>query len=67
MEIGPRLAAYRTDRRGAVASLTADLQRELEGLIVPSGDGEGGGGGEVDGDGGDTTRPPAQPAANRAG
>jgi 1-acyl-sn-glycerol-3-phosphate acyltransferase len=68
MEIGPRLAAYRTDRRGAVASLTADLQRELEGLIVPSGDGEGGGegGGEVDGDDGDPTRPPAQPAANRA-
>jgi 1-acyl-sn-glycerol-3-phosphate acyltransferase len=45
MEIGPRLAAYRTDRRGAVASLTADLQREMEGLIVPSGDGGGGGGG----------------------
>jgi 1-acyl-sn-glycerol-3-phosphate acyltransferase len=66
MEIGPRLAAYRTDRRGAVASLTADLQRELEGLIVPSGDGEGGVAGEVDGDDGDPTRPPAQPAANRA-
>jgi hypothetical protein len=45
MEIGPRLAAYHTDRRGAVASLTADLQREMEGLIVPSGDGGGGGGG----------------------
>jgi len=45
MEIGPRLAAYRTDRRGAVASLTADLQREMEGLIVPSGDRGGGGGG----------------------
>jgi 1-acyl-sn-glycerol-3-phosphate acyltransferase len=66
MEIGPRLAAYRTDRRGAVASLTADLQRELEGLIVPSGDGEGGVAGEVDGDDGDPTRPPAQPAASRA-
>jgi 1-acyl-sn-glycerol-3-phosphate acyltransferase len=68
MEIGPRLAAYRTDRRGAVASLTADLQREMEGLIVPSSDreGGGGGGGELDGDGGDTTRPPAQPAASRA-
>jgi 1-acyl-sn-glycerol-3-phosphate acyltransferase len=66
MEIGPRLAAYRSDRRGAVASLTADLQREMEGLIVPSGDGGGGVAGEMNGDGGDTTRPPAQPAANRA-
>ena len=63
MEIGPRLAAYRTDRRGAVASLTADLQREMEGLIVPSGDAGGSGG--VDG-GGRRTRTPAQPAANRA-
>jgi 1-acyl-sn-glycerol-3-phosphate acyltransferase len=45
MEIGPRLAAYRADRRSAVANLTADLQREMEGLIVPSGDGGGGGGG----------------------
>jgi hypothetical protein len=53
MEIGPRLAAYRADRRGAVAALTADLQQEMEGLIVPSGSG-------------DTTRPPAQPAAKRA-
>ena len=66
MEIGPRLAAYRTDRRGAVAILTADLQREMEGLIVPSGDGGGGVAGEMNGDGGDTTQPPAQPAANRA-
>jgi 1-acyl-sn-glycerol-3-phosphate acyltransferase len=66
MEIGPRLASYRTDRRGAVANLTADLQREMEGLIVPSGDGGGGVAGEMNGDGGDTTRPPAQPAANRA-
>ena len=58
--VGPRLAAYRTDRRGAVASLTADLQREMEGLIVPS---SGGGG---DGDSGDRTRTQAQPAAKRA-
>ena len=58
--VAPRLAAYRTDRRGAVASLTADLQRQMEGLIVPSGDGGDGG------DSGDRTRTPAQPAANRA-
>jgi 1-acyl-sn-glycerol-3-phosphate acyltransferase len=58
--VGPRLGAYRTDRRGAVASLTADLQREMEGLIVPSGDGGG------NGNSGDRTRTPAQPAANRA-
>jgi len=37
--VAPRLAAYRADRRSAVAALTADLQREMEGLIVPSGDG----------------------------
>jgi len=37
--VAPRLAAYRADRRSAVANLTADLQREMEGLIVPSGDG----------------------------
>jgi 1-acyl-sn-glycerol-3-phosphate acyltransferase len=43
--VAPRLAAYRADRRSAVASLTSDLQREMEGLIVPSGDGGGGGGG----------------------
>jgi hypothetical protein len=43
--VAPRLAAYRADRRSAVANLTADLQREMEGLIVPSGDGGGGGGG----------------------
>jgi 1-acyl-sn-glycerol-3-phosphate acyltransferase len=42
--VAPRLAAYRADRRSAVANLTADLQREMEGLIVPSGDGGGGGG-----------------------
>ena len=66
IEIGPRLATYRTDRRGAVASLTADLQRELESLIVPSGDGEGGGGGDTDGHHGNPTKPPAQPAASRA-
>ena len=51
--VAPRLAAYRADRRGAVASLTADLQRQMEGLIVPSG-------------GSDPTRTPAQLAANRA-
>jgi 1-acyl-sn-glycerol-3-phosphate acyltransferase len=66
IEIGPRLAAYRADRRGSVASLTADLQRELESLIVPSGDGEGGGGGDTDGHHGNPTKPPAQPAASRA-
>jgi hypothetical protein len=43
--VAPRLAAYRADRRSAVANLTSDLQREMEGLIVPSGDGGGGGGG----------------------
>ena len=43
--VAPRLAAYRADRRSAVANLPADLQREMEGLIVPSGDGGGGGGG----------------------
>ena len=37
--MGPRLAAYRADRRGTVAALTADLQQRLEGLIVPSGPG----------------------------
>ena len=58
--VGSRLAAYRTDRRGAVASLTADLQREMEGLIVPSGENRDGG------DSDDRTRTPAQPAANRA-
>jgi 1-acyl-sn-glycerol-3-phosphate acyltransferase len=31
------LAAYRADRRAAVAALTAALQQQLEGLIVPSG------------------------------
>jgi hypothetical protein len=34
-----RLAAYRADRRAAVAALTAELQGRLEGLIVPSGPG----------------------------
>lgn len=63
MEIGPRLASYRSERRGAVASLTADLQREMEGLIVPSGDGDGDGGG---GGAGVRIATPAQPAANRA-
>jgi 1-acyl-sn-glycerol-3-phosphate acyltransferase len=31
-----RLTAYRSDRRAAVAELTAELQQRLEGLIVPS-------------------------------
>jgi 1-acyl-sn-glycerol-3-phosphate acyltransferase len=31
------LPAYRTERRAAVAALTADLQTTLQGLIVPSG------------------------------
>ena len=35
--ITPRLAAYRADRRAAVAALTAELQDRLEKLIVPSG------------------------------
>ncbi|MFM7362463.1 MAG: 1-acyl-sn-glycerol-3-phosphate acyltransferase [Cyanobium sp.] len=34
--VEPRLDAYRSDRRRAVAALTADLQGALEGLIVPS-------------------------------
>jgi len=54
IDVGPRLAAYRADRRGAVASLTADLQREMENLIVPSGGG------------GNASRPQDQPAASRA-
>ena len=37
LAITPRLGAYRADRRGAVAALTADLQGRLEGLILPSG------------------------------
>ena len=32
----PWLEAYRDNRRRAVANLTTDLQRQLEGLIVPS-------------------------------
>ncbi|MFN5160314.1 MAG: 1-acyl-sn-glycerol-3-phosphate acyltransferase [Cyanobacteriota bacterium] len=36
LAVTPRLAAYRADRRSAVAELTADLQERLEGLIVPS-------------------------------
>jgi 1-acyl-sn-glycerol-3-phosphate acyltransferase len=35
--VNTRLAEYRADRRGAVASLTAELQQRLEALIVPSG------------------------------
>jgi hypothetical protein len=31
-----RMEAYRADRRGAVASLTGELDRRLQGLIVPS-------------------------------
>ncbi|KEF41296.1 MAG: hypothetical protein ER33_12315 [Cyanobium sp. CACIAM 14] len=41
MAVGERLADYRQDRRGTVASLTADLQGRLEGLIAPSGAGPG--------------------------
>lgn len=37
LAVGPRLAAYRADRRAEVAGLTSELQRRLEGLIVPSG------------------------------
>jgi len=55
--VAPRLAAYRADRRSAVAALTADLQREMEGLIVPAGEGGG--------DRGDRSRTPPQPAASR--
>ena len=42
MRIAPPIAvqellpAYRTERRAAVAALTADLQTTLQGLIVPS-------------------------------
>jgi hypothetical protein len=35
-----RLEAYRADRRRAVADLTAELQRRLQGLILPSGSGD---------------------------
>jgi 1-acyl-sn-glycerol-3-phosphate acyltransferase len=52
--VGPRLAAYRTDRRVAVATLTTDLQQEMEGLIVASGGGA------------EAARATPQPAANRA-
>jgi 1-acyl-sn-glycerol-3-phosphate acyltransferase len=58
--VAPRLAAYRADRRSAVANLTADLQREMEELIVPSGDGF------ASGNGGHATRTSAQPTASRA-
>lgn len=34
--VDERLEAYRADRRAAVAALTGELQRRLEGLIVPS-------------------------------
>lgn len=37
MAFTPLLEDYRRDRRRAVARLTADLQRQLEELIVPSG------------------------------
>jgi 1-acyl-sn-glycerol-3-phosphate acyltransferase len=36
LAVADRLAAYRADRRAAVADLTAALQQRLEGLIVPS-------------------------------
>ncbi|MEB3324083.1 MAG: 1-acyl-sn-glycerol-3-phosphate acyltransferase [Cyanobacteriota bacterium] len=42
--IDERLEAYRADRRRAVASLTGELQRRLEGLIFPTGPSDGGGG-----------------------
>jgi hypothetical protein len=35
--IEERLGSYRADRRRAVADLTGDLQRRLEGLILPTG------------------------------
>lgn len=47
LDAGSRLADYRGDRRGAVAALTADLQRSLEGLIVASGPKAASGAGEV--------------------
>ena len=34
--VADRLDAYRSDRRAAVAALTAELQQALEALIVPS-------------------------------
>jgi 1-acyl-sn-glycerol-3-phosphate acyltransferase len=37
LAVAGRLAAYRADRRAAVADLTAVLQQQLESLIVPSG------------------------------
>ena len=36
LEVRQRLAAYRADRRGAVAELTGELQRSLEAMIEPS-------------------------------
>ncbi|MFZ0408558.1 MAG: 1-acyl-sn-glycerol-3-phosphate acyltransferase [Cyanobium sp.] len=38
IEVRRRLATYRTDRRRAVADLTAELQASLEAMVVPSGD-----------------------------
>jgi hypothetical protein len=35
--VGERLEAYRTDRRRAVADLTGELQRRLQGMIMPTG------------------------------
>jgi hypothetical protein len=37
IDVGARLEAYRADRRRAVADLTGELQRRLEGLILPTG------------------------------
>ena len=34
--IDDRLEAYRADRRRAVASLTGELQKRLEGMILPT-------------------------------
>jgi hypothetical protein len=36
LAVNDRLAAYRSDRRTAVADLTRELERQLQALIVPS-------------------------------
>lgn len=50
--VDERLEAYRADRRRAVASLTGELQRRLEGLILSTGPKDGGGGKAGEGLGG---------------
>jgi hypothetical protein len=35
--IDPRLEAYRSDRRRAIADLTSELQSRLEALVLPTG------------------------------